>query len=397
MKVLLRAPLLTNSGYGVHSRQIFEWLYEKKNIDLTVECLNWGGTPWLINSDLEDGLVGKIMSKSKKIEGKFDLSIQVQLPDEWDPKLAEKNIGVSAFVETDRCNPAWIDACNNMDMIIVPSNFTKKVAKRSGILMTPIHVIPEWFNDNVTKQNSDDKNLLQDERYSFKKDFNFLIISQLTASQPKNDRKNIYNALKWTLEEFQEENDVGIVIKTNMGKGSIIDRKLTLRTLKEMISSINAKNKNNKINLIHGNMSSKEIACLYKHDKIKAILSPTRGEGYGLPLVDAAASGMPVVATGKTGHLDFLKIDNEDYFLPVASSNITIESSKIDNRIFFEGFEWCEPNEISFKQQIRKLYKNYEPHRKKSKKLSNHVKDNFCKNHIKNLYDQLIFGDRTYV
>ena len=34
MKVLLRAPLLTNSGYGVHSRQIFEWLYEKQNIEL---------------------------------------------------------------------------------------------------------------------------------------------------------------------------------------------------------------------------------------------------------------------------------------------------------------------------------------------------------------------------
>ena len=29
-KVLLRAPLLTNSGYGVHSRQIFAWLYTRK-------------------------------------------------------------------------------------------------------------------------------------------------------------------------------------------------------------------------------------------------------------------------------------------------------------------------------------------------------------------------------
>ena len=168
MKVLLRAPLLTNSGYGVHSRQIFEWLYEKENIDLTVECLNWGGTPWLINSELENGLIGKIMSKSKKIEEKFDLSIQVQLPDEWDIKLANKNIGVSAFVETDRCNPDWIQACNKMDMIIVPSNFTKKVAKRSGILMTPIHVIPEWFNEYITKENENDKILSKDERSPFK-------------------------------------------------------------------------------------------------------------------------------------------------------------------------------------------------------------------------------------
>ena len=128
MKVLLRAPLLTNSGYGVHSRQVFELLNERTDIDLVVECLNWGQTPWLINENLEDGLVGKIMSKSKKIEGKFDLSIQIQLPDEWNHNIATKNIGISAFVETNRCNPKWIDACNKMDMIIVPSEFTKNVA-----------------------------------------------------------------------------------------------------------------------------------------------------------------------------------------------------------------------------------------------------------------------------
>ena len=58
-KVLLRAPLLTVSGYGVHSRQIFESLYSlhKKTIDLTVEVVNWGVTSWYVNPDLEEGLV----------------------------------------------------------------------------------------------------------------------------------------------------------------------------------------------------------------------------------------------------------------------------------------------------------------------------------------------------
>jgi glycosyltransferase involved in cell wall biosynthesis len=394
MKVLLRAPLLTNSGYGVHSRQIFEWLNERQDIDLVVECLNWGGTPWLINPNLEKGLVGKIMNKSKKIEGKCDLSIQVQLPDEWNIKLADKNIGISAFVETDRCNPKWVEACNKMDMIIVPSNFTKKVVKRSGILMTPIHVIPEWFNENVIKENVIDTSLSKDERMKFKKDFNFLIISQLTATDPKNDRKNIYNAIKWTLEEFDNEDNVGIVLKTNMGKGSTIDRKLTVRTLKGMLTAIDVKNKNKKINLIHGNMSSEEIAYLYKHEKVMSILSPTRGEGYGLPLVDAAASGMPVVATGKTGHVDFLTIGKKDYYLPVLSSDIPLEESKIDDRIFFKDFKWCEPNEKSFKQQIRKIFKDYSTHKENAIILSSHVKENFSKSHIKRLYDKLIFGEQ---
>ena len=393
MKVLLRAPLLTNSGYGVHSRQIFEWLNQKSDIDLTVECLNWGQTPWLINPNLEDGLIGKIMSKSKKIEEKFDISIQVQLPDEWDISLANKNIGVSAYVETNLCNPKWVDASNKMDMIIVPSNFTKSVVKKSGILVTPIYVIPEWFNENVVKENQRDVELSKDDRFNFKTNFNFLIISQLTAADPKNDRKNIYNAIKWTLEEFQHEKDVGIVLKTNMGKGSSIDRKITVKTLKKMLSTIQAKNKTGRITLLHGNMSSKEIAYLYKQKDIKAILSPTRGEGYGLPLVDAAAAGLPVVATNQTGHIDFLKIKEKEYFLAVPCNSITIDKSRVDNRIFFEGFTWCEPNELIFKQQIRSLYKNLNAHKNNSKILSNHVIENFSKNSILKQYDKIIFGE----
>jgi glycosyltransferase involved in cell wall biosynthesis len=393
MKVLLRAPLLTNSGYGVHSRQVFEWLEEKENIDLTVECLNWGQTPWLINPSLEDGLIGKIMSRAQKPTGTFDLSIQIQLPDEWNSSLANKNIGISAFVETDRCNPAWVEACNKMDLIITPSEFTRKVAKRSGILMTPVIVVPEWFNENVVKENIDDNKILKDKRMNLKHDFNFLIISQLTAANPQDDRKNIYNAIKWTLEEFETEKDVGIVLKTNMGKGSTIDRKITLKTIKQMLNSFNSKNKNKRINLIHGNMSSKEIACLYKHEKIKVIVSPTRGEGYGLPLVDAAAVGMPVVATGKTGHLDFLTIKGNPYFLPVTSNLIAIPKTKIDNRIFFEGFQWHDPDEISFKQQIRKVFLDYDNIKKESDILKHHVNENFSKENIKKIYDKVIFGE----
>ena len=58
-KVLLRAPLLTNSGYGVHSRQIFNWLYEREDVELVVECLQWGRTSWLLDGDLENGTIGK--------------------------------------------------------------------------------------------------------------------------------------------------------------------------------------------------------------------------------------------------------------------------------------------------------------------------------------------------
>ena len=117
MRVLLRAPLLTNSGYGVHSRQVFEWLVDKK-IDLTVECLNWGNTPWLLNSD-SNPLVKQIMDRSVKVEKPYDVAFQLQLPDEWDTKLGKYNIGISAYVETNKCSQKWVECTNNMDAVIV--------------------------------------------------------------------------------------------------------------------------------------------------------------------------------------------------------------------------------------------------------------------------------------
>ena len=86
--------------------------------------------------------------------------------------------------------------------------------------------------------------------------------------------------------------------------------------------------------LLHGAMSDDEIAGLYRNDKIKALVAPTRGEGYGLPLLEAAASGLPVMATNWSGHKDFLntgKWINFDYRLQ------DVAKQKIDNNIFAAG------------------------------------------------------------
>ena len=303
MKVLLRAPLLTNSGYGVHSRQIFEWLYEKPGVELTVQCLMWGRCSWIIDKNSHNGLIGKIMSCSRNVEKeKYDVSFQVKLPNEWDPSLAKINYGISAFVETDRCNPAWIEKCNNMSHIIVPSTFTKNVVKRSGILKVPITVIPEWFNTQIINKSINDKIIHSDKNFKFDTKFNILIMGLLTSYSAEDDRKNLVNTIKWAIESFEGNKDVGIVLKTNVGKGTFEDRDKCEAVVKQIIKDTR-KSEYPKIHLIHGNMSRSEIAALYNVSSIKMYASATRGEGYGIPLVDAAASGMPVVATNWSGHL----------------------------------------------------------------------------------------------
>lgn len=378
MKILLRAPVLTSSGYGVHSRQIFDWLHKIENIDLTVECLNWGKTPWLLNHDLEKGLVGKIMSYSKKLEPPYDITFQVQLPDEWDPSLGKKNIGITAAVETDQCNPKWITACNAMDEIIVPSTFTKKVLKNSGVCLKPINVVHEYFNDIILENRTDIHDV------KFPTAFNFLIVGQMGAMNAQDDRKNIFNTIDAIMHACQDRKDIGIVIKTNLSKGTAIDRQLCINTFKKMKEAISTKYKN-RIYLIHGNMSNSEIASLYTHPQINCLITGTRGEGFGLPIIEAAAAGLPVIATNWSGHLDFLG----DKFVKVNYELTEISKSRIDNRIFFKGFKWANPDIHHFKNKIIEFITNEKFYKENALSLKADVRNNFSKQQSHAKYEKI--------
>lgn len=390
-KVLLRAPLLTNSGYGVHSRQVFRWL-EKLDIDLTVECLQWGKTSWTLNEEKEGGVFKRIMEHSKPIEsGTYDMSLQIQLPNEWDDSLAKTNIGITAAVETDKCNIDWVKDCNRMNHVIVPSTFTKNVIKRSGNLKTPITVIQEWFDQKILSKSLIDKTL-NDERFGFiKTKFNILVIAQITSLNNNTDRKNLVNTIKWCYEEFKSNPDVGIVIKTNFGKGTELDKDLTRDFLSQRINEFRNNSNGPKIYLVHGNLKSEEIFALYQHKNIKMFALATRGEGYGLPLIEAAASGLPIVTTNWSGHLEFLK---KDLFYPVDYRLKQVDKEKIDNNIFIDGHKWAEPSEASFKSQIRKVFENYNDAKSKSKKLKDHVLKNYNSSIIKKRYSEIIFGEK---
>jgi len=390
MKVLLRGPLLTNSGYGVHSRQIFEWLDGRDDVELFVQCLNWGTCSWIVNPAAYGGLIGKIMSKSTALDGKtFDMSFQVQLPNEWDPSIANKNIGISAFVETDKCNPAWIQCCNNMDQVIVPSTFTKNVVKRSGILTVPITVIPEWFNSHIINKSQCDKIASNDDRYDFDTKFNIMIFGLLTSLNSDDDRKNLINTIIWTLETLDGKDDVGIILKSCLGKGSTSDKIQCRQILKEITSRFRKTNFP-KIHFIHGNMSPEEVGALYSSNSIKAFATATRGEGYGLPIIDAAASGIPIIATGWSGHLEFL---DKDLFHSVDYSLEQIKNSKIDKQIFLEGFRWAEPKKESFCNELKSLYNNYKSSKSNANQLKKKICTNFYKSSIKKMYDKIIDGE----
>ena len=323
-KVVIRGPLVNASGYGVHARQIYSYLESRGDCEITSQITPWGICPFLINDDYEDGLIGRILSTGRPIEHKPDVSFQVQLPNEWDADLANYNIGVTAGVETDRCSKEWVNCVNKMDLVIVPSKHTKDTFIKSGDISTEIVVIPEYIQPAILKKSEPPMEL------DIPTDFNFLMFGLITGFNPESDRKNTFYGIKYLCDAFSDDPDVGIIIKTSLGRGTTIDREKSHELLSKIISSVR-QGPYPKFYLSHGLMKVEEVSSFLRSEKIKVMVSFTRGEGYGLPLLEAAASGIPVMATSWSGHMDFLskiKFSKFDYDL------IDVHETRVDENVF---------------------------------------------------------------
>ena len=380
--VIFKAPTLTQSGYGIHARQCARWLLSKQDIDVKFILTHWGSTPWILDREVFGGLAGQIMERSiapDQLKSRADVSVQLLLPNEWDPKLATQNVGMTAGVETDRCNPAWITSCNAMDSVIVPSEHTKNCLTNSGVITTKLSVVPEsWIDACETSQHKFQQ---------FSTDFNFLVFGQITGNDT-NDRKNTFNTLKWLFEAFKNDKNVGIVLKTNAGRNSKIDRQFVKNLVNSFVQE-HRKYEFPKLHLVHGELSDDEVVSLYKHPQIKALVTLTRGEGFGLPILEAAACDLPVIATGWSGHMDFMKLGK---FVDVFYQLQEISKSRIDDNIFMKGARWASASEEDFKKRVTKFYSSPEVPKQWAKELGSKLRQSFSFKQICNYYDIALKG-----
>jgi glycosyltransferase involved in cell wall biosynthesis len=332
-----------------------------------------------------------------------DVWIQITVPNEFQA-IGKFNIGITAGIETTVCDASWIEGVNRMDLTLASSNHTKQVFEQSTFeqrdkntnqlikairLEKPVEVLFEgadldkyfYINDNDLE--GTDLVLSLDE---IKEDFCFLFVGHWLQGQIGEDRKNVGYMIKAFLEIFKNKKvKPALILKTSSATNSIMDREEVIKKIDAVKQTVKGDLPN--VYLLHGDLDDEDINNLYNHSKVKAMVSLTKGEGFGRPLLEFSLSKKPIIASNWSGHLDFL---HPDYNVLVGGSLTNVhQSAQVKDMILAES-QWFTPNDASVADAFNNVYSDYNKYVELSKRQAHHAKTNFSFDKMAEKLDQIL-------
>ena len=142
--------------------------------------------------------------------------------------------------------------------------------------------------------------------------------------------------------------------------------------------------------LLHGDLSDADMASLYHNPKVKAMVSFTKGEGYGRPLAEFTLTGKPILVSNWSGQLDFLPADKA----VLLDGQLTqIHESAADQFIIKEA-QWFTVNYSNAANKMYDVYKNYPTYLKTSEKLKDNTLNGFTLDKMNTVFSKIL---NTYV
>lgn len=364
-------PFTTVSGYGSHARDLLLSLIKMDKFNISIIPINWGHTPMnALNPDNPEHKMMLDLIRPEPLKSQPDIWIQCTIPNEFNP-IGKYNIGVTAGIETDICSGEFIEGCNKMNMVIVPSKHAKKVFETTEYekrdkqtnqvigsvkLTTPIEVLHEGVRTEIYNSAATVLDSVNVELDKVVENFAFLFVGHWMKGDFGEDRKDVSGLVHTFFETFADtHNPPALILKTSSGAFSITDRSRVIEKV-NLIRHMSKKKHLPNVYVLHGELTDEEMNSLYNHPKVKAFVSFTKGEGYGRPIAEFMTTGKPVLVPGWSGQTDFV----DEKFNTYLKGKLTdVHSSSVWEGVINNGSKWFTVDYQNAAKLMHKIYSSY--------------------------------------
>ena len=391
-------PIDTYSGYGARARDLVQSIIDTDKYDVKIISLRWGNTRFGYlkdhgNTSLSSRIVPNLTQQP-------DIWIQITVPNEF-TQVGKYNIGVTAGIETTICDGSWIEGCNRMNLVLVSAQHAKKVFEESLFdiqdsstkqitgqlkLTTKVEVLFEGADiEKYTPLAFPVKLDLSD----IDEAFCYLVVGHWMQGDLGQDRKNIGYTIKTFLETFKNKHKdkrPALLLKVQAGSGtSIMDRETLLDKIDAIRKTVKGTLPN--IYLLHGEMTDAEVNELYNHTKVKAMVSLTKGEGFGRPLLEFSLVNKPIIASYWSGHTDFLNAE----FVKYVGGNLTnVHPSAAVDKMILQESQWFTPSDAEVGAAYKDVYEDYKKYKELAKRQGFQSRTNFTYDKMRETLDNLL-------
>ena len=388
--ILVTAPVQTRSGYGNHARDICRALIESDKYDVAIQSVPWGNTPLnaLDPNDPSHKEIEKRILRQPQLPKQPELHLHIVIPNEF-KQFGQKNIGMTAGIESTIPPAEWINGCNRMDKVIFTSEFSKKgftdikfdqldknTKQKVGEirLERPSEVLFEGADANVYKETNQFSDRMKNEFSKINEDFCYLFVGHWLQGNLGEDRKDIGMMIKTFLISFKDmKNPPALILKTSGASFSVMDRVEMKKKIQQIKDTVKAEKLPN-IYLLHGDLTDGEMNEMYNHPKVKAHLTFTHGEGFGRPLLEASFSGKPIIAPISTGQADFL---DKEYTIEIPHIMTKVSPNAFPKEYITPDSQWSTVKYGAASVLMTDVFKNYDKYKIRGKKQMIVNRENF--------------------
>ena len=325
------------TGYAISSRQLMLAM-DRLGVEVSYKYVYGKGTPFPVAEPegSDHYMINVIQGRSY---GKKNVEVVYGQGDVFDRNSGKYRIGYT-MLETDHIPKEWVEAANRMDEVWVPSSFNVDTFRNSGVTR-PIHVVPlgvdpDYFNPAISSQRLTDS-------------FTFLSVFEW------GERKAPEILIKAFNDEFKRREDVVLVCKTSNSDPGV--------DVASQVKNLQLKSGGGRIIFsLNEILPTSQLGALYRMADCFVLAS--RGEGWGMPILEAMACGLPVIATNWSSQCDFMNANNA---YPLRVERLVPAEAKCP---YYKGFKWAQPCYEDLRRLMRHVYEHRAEAREKGARAS---------------------------